>query len=75
MIDVLRRAQAGQMIVAPSAFDSGGHAGPLRRWRPAPGAPQLTRREQEVLDCLGRGMPVKSIARVLGITVRPAAAM
>jgi DNA-binding NarL/FixJ family response regulator len=69
MIDVLRRAQAGQMIVAPSAFDSGGHAGPSDGGGPLPGAPQLTRREQEVLDCLGRGMPVKSIARVLGITV------
>jgi DNA-binding NarL/FixJ family response regulator len=31
-------------------------------------APDLTRREQEVLDCLGQGMQVKSIARVLGIT-------
>ena len=31
--------------------------------------PVLTRREQEVLDCLGRGMPVKSVARVLGITL------
>ena len=31
--------------------------------------PQLTRREQEVLDCLGRGMQVKAIARVLGITL------
>src|SRR3954464_9368013 len=77
MIDVLRRAQAGQMIVAPSAFDSGGHSGHSEAGGPLPGAPQPTRRcapppprrEQEVLDCLGRGMPVKSIARVLGITV------
>jgi DNA-binding NarL/FixJ family response regulator len=68
MIDVLRRAQVGQMIVAPSAFDSGSHSGPDAGCA-LPGAPQLTRREQEVLDCLGRGMPVKSIARVLGITV------
>ncbi len=28
----------------------------------------LTRREQEVLGYLGRGMPVKGIARVLGIS-------
>jgi DNA-binding NarL/FixJ family response regulator len=29
----------------------------------------LTRREHEVLDCLGRGMQVKGIARLLGISV------
>ncbi|MGY1590914.1 LuxR C-terminal-related transcriptional regulator [Geodermatophilus sp. SYSU D00708] len=40
--------------------------GPARQDQPRP---QLTRREQEVLDCLGRGMQVKSIARVLGISV------
>jgi len=66
MIDVLTRVQAGQMLVAPSTFASAPTAGS----RPAPEgqtAPRLTRREQEVLDCLGRGMQVKAIARVLGI--------
>ena len=68
MIDVLSRVQPGQMLVAPSTF-----AGSAPRSSSEPGSrdvvPQLTRREQEVLDCLGRGMQVKAIARVLGITL------
>ena len=67
MIEVLGRVQAGQMLVAPSTFASGPTSG-----APAGGPalrPVLTRREQEVLDCLGRGMQVKMIARVLGITL------
>ncbi len=66
MIDILGRVQPGQMLVAPSTFASGGNAAPAERTAPPP---QLTRREQEVLDCLGRGMQVKAIARVLGITL------
>ena len=68
MIDVLSRVRAGQMLVAPSTFSTAPTAGtgPARLNTPRP---QLTRREQEVLDCLGRGMQVKAIARVLGITV------
>lgn len=66
MIDVLTRVQAGQMLVSPSAFArSGSSSAPVAQ----PDAPTLTRREQEILDCLGRGMQVKAIARVLGITV------
>ena len=68
MIDVLTRVQAGQMLVAPSTFSAAPTAGSGR----APEGevrPQLTRREQEVLNCLGRGMQVKGIARVLGISV------
>jgi DNA-binding NarL/FixJ family response regulator len=68
MIDVLTRVRAGQMLVDPSTFASAPTAGS----RPAPEgetAPRLTRREQEVLDCLGRGMQVKAIARVLGISL------
>jgi len=67
MIEVLSRVQPGQMLVAPSTFAGGPTSGP-----PAGGAkqrPTLTRREQEVLDCLGRGMQVKMIARVLGISL------
>src|SRR3712207_249184 len=68
MIDVLSRVQPGQMLVAPSTFAAG-----APRSSSAAGSqgavPQLTRREQEVLDCLGRGMQVKAIARVLGITL------
>jgi DNA-binding NarL/FixJ family response regulator len=68
MIDVLTRVQAGQMLVAPSTFSSARDVVP--QLREAAGAqPQLTRREQEVLDCLGKGMQVKAIARVLGITL------
>jgi DNA-binding NarL/FixJ family response regulator len=68
MIDVLRRVQAGQMLVAPSTFAHSRDGGAADH--PAPGVrPQLTRREQEVLDCLGNGMQVKAIARVLGITL------
>ncbi|MGY1633721.1 response regulator [Geodermatophilus sp. SYSU D01186] len=68
MLDVLGRVRAGQMLVAPSTFSAAPTAGsgPAQLEEPPP---QLTRREQEVLDCLGRGMQVKSIARVLGITV------
>ncbi len=68
MIDVLSRVRAGQMLVAPSTFSTAPTAGtsPARLDEPRP---QLTRREQEVLDCLGRGMQVKAIARVLGITL------
>jgi DNA-binding NarL/FixJ family response regulator len=65
MIDILSRVQPGQMLVSPSTFATGAVAA---RPRTAP-VPQLTRREQEVLDCLGRGMQIKAIARVLGITL------
>ena len=68
MLDVLTRVRAGQMLIAPSTFATT----PSTGTRPAPeshAGPQLTRREQEVLDCLGRGMHVKAIARVLGITL------
>jgi DNA-binding NarL/FixJ family response regulator len=66
MLDIISRARAGQMLVAPSTFS----AAPTAGTRPAPvHAIRLTRREQEVLDCLGRGMQAKAIARVLGITL------
>jgi DNA-binding NarL/FixJ family response regulator len=68
MLDIITRVRAGQMLIAPSTFSTAPTAGT----RPAPVdelLPQLTRREQEVLDCLGRGMQVKAIARVLGISL------
>ena len=68
MIDVLTRARSGQMLVAPSTF-AGARGGTPSPSQAAPAHPPLTRREQEVLDCLGRGMQVKAIARVLGITL------
>jgi DNA-binding NarL/FixJ family response regulator len=67
MIEILGRVHAGQMLVAPSTFAS--DAPSLPRQRSASSRPSLTRREQEVLDCLGKGMQVKAIARVLGITL------
>ena len=66
MIDVLTRVRAGQMLIAPSTFSAMPAAGSGR----PPGSeapPHLTRREREVLDCLGGGMQIKAIARVLGI--------
>ena len=66
MLDVLRRARTGGMLVAASAFGStAGHV--------TPAAPesylQLTQRERDVLHCLSRGMAPKAIARVLGISL------
>jgi DNA-binding NarL/FixJ family response regulator len=66
MLDVLRRARAGGMLVAPSAFATRGAvaAGPA-----AAPVPALTQRELEVLGLLGRGMAPKAIARTLGISL------
>ncbi len=66
MLEVLRRVEAGQMLIAPSTFAGGPTSGP-----PVEGGderPSLTRREQDVLDCLSRGMRVRAIAGTLGIT-------
>jgi DNA-binding NarL/FixJ family response regulator len=68
MIDVLSRVQGGQMLVAPSTF-AGSRGSVSSPSEPAGMRPQLTHREQEVLQCLGNGMQVKAIARVLGITL------
>lgn len=67
MLDVLARARAGQMLVAPSTFARRTPAA-RRESEPREPIPMLTRREREVLDCLAQGMQVKAIARVLGIT-------
>jgi DNA-binding NarL/FixJ family response regulator len=67
MIDVLRRARAGQMLVAPSTFASR-TADPDPDERFTEPVPSLTRREREVLDCVAQGMQVKAISRVLGIS-------
>jgi DNA-binding NarL/FixJ family response regulator len=66
MIDVVTQVRRGQMLIAPSTFSTAPTTGTC----PPPETelrPHLTRREQQVLDCLGSGMQVKSIARVLGI--------
>lgn len=64
MLDVLRRAQLGGMLVAPSAFALSGNVSTA-----SAAVPTLTRRERDVLACLGRGMAPRVIARVLGISV------
>lgn len=67
MLDVVRRARPGSMLVAPSAFGAAPSRAPAAG--DATALPTLTQREREVLACLGRGLPPKAIARVLGISV------
>ena len=66
MLDVLRRARNGGMLVAASAFGSTTTAP-----QPTISTPrvELTQRERDVLHCLNRGMAPKAIARVLGISL------
>jgi DNA-binding NarL/FixJ family response regulator len=66
MLDVLRRARNGGMLVAASAF--GSTTAPLERSTAGPRV-ELTQRERDVLHCLNRGMAPKAIARVLGISL------
>jgi DNA-binding NarL/FixJ family response regulator len=69
MIDVLRRARTGPILVAPSTF-RGRPARPAHLPGPPPVAvPNLTPRELEVLTYLGGGMQVGAITRVLGISL------
>jgi len=65
MLDLLRRAQPGTMILPPSLGGSAetGTAGPR------PHALGLTARELEVLGLIGQGLADKNIARVMGISV------
>ena len=67
MLDVLRRARNGGMLVASSAFGSTTAVVAPAACRPTP--VDLTQRERDVLHCLSRGMAPKAIARVLGISV------
>lgn len=68
MLDVLRRAHPGGMLVAPSAFTDSPSAGPPAV-SAAANVPVLTQRERDVLVWLGRGMAPKAIARILGISL------
>ncbi len=66
MIDVLSRVRAGQMLVAPSTFNS---APSPNRMVDRAGCSPLTDRELEVLSYLGKGMQAEGIARVLGVSL------
>jgi DNA-binding NarL/FixJ family response regulator len=73
MLDVLRRVRVGTMLAVPSAFvtangRSGSDAGQDEA-EVDPAWPALTRRERDVLTHMGRGLPPKSIARMLGISL------
>lgn len=63
LIGVLRRVQAGHMVVAPSTY--------LVPQAPAPAVPRtgLSPRELDVLRLLADGTPIKDLAPALGITV------
>jgi DNA-binding NarL/FixJ family response regulator len=66
MLDVLRRARIGGMLVAASAFATAVAVEPDGTAAPRV---ELTQRERDVLGCLSRGMAPKAIARVLGISL------
>lgn len=64
LLEAIRHARQGGMMVAASAFASD-------RPGPVPRRPEirLTAREQDVLTGLGRGLAPREIARMLGISV------
>ncbi|HEX5493901.1 MAG TPA: response regulator transcription factor [Mycobacteriales bacterium] len=67
MLDVLRRVRLGTMLTAPGVFARAGRVEPAADGTAAPVS--LTDRERDVLAHMGQGMPPKSIARVLGISL------
>ncbi|HEY9475343.1 MAG TPA: response regulator transcription factor [Mycobacteriales bacterium] len=67
MLDVLRRVRIGTMLTAAGVFGRTDHAQPGRG--EAVNRVSLTHRERDVLVHMGQGMPPKSIARVLGISL------
>lgn len=68
MLDVLRRVRAGTMLTAAGVFGRTGRAEPASDGA-TPAPVSLTDRERDVLTHMGQGMPPKSIARVLGISL------
>jgi DNA-binding NarL/FixJ family response regulator len=67
LVAVLTGLRVDQMVVAPSAFHGFGSADEVVPASSPDEPPSLTKREQAVLECLGAGMPVKAIARHLGV--------
>lgn len=65
MVDIIRSARPGRMVVAPSVQ----YTEPQRAARGASRYQELTARELQVLGYIGQGLPTKSIARLLGITL------
>jgi DNA-binding NarL/FixJ family response regulator len=68
LLDVVRRARPGGMLVAPSAF-ADSPSTEFSALSAAADLPALTQREHDVLVWLGRGMAPKAIAKVLGISL------
>jgi DNA-binding NarL/FixJ family response regulator len=65
MVTMLKEAKPGRMSVAPSISRA-------RSVKPTPGQgfhEELTVRELETLDYIGQGLPAKSIAKVMGISL------
>ena len=65
MLEVLRNARNGSMLVAPSMFQSAVPSAAA----PAERIEKLTVREQEVLVLMGKGVAPAEIARILNISV------
>jgi DNA-binding NarL/FixJ family response regulator len=65
MVDVLRNARNGSMLVAPTLFTQPQHSDPPR----IENGVKLTARELDLLVLMGKGAAPKEIASVLGITL------
>ncbi len=65
MVEVLRAARPGRMVVAPSVLRTQPTGAAAR----ADGPCVLTARELEVLGYIGRGLQAKAVAKVMGISV------
>ncbi|MGH3979956.1 MAG: response regulator [Pseudonocardiaceae bacterium] len=65
VLDVLHRVRKGHLLLSPSTFGPATAAPP----KPDVATPTLTHRERDVLGLMGRAMPPRAIARVLGITL------
>ena len=69
VLDAVRSARSGSMIVDPVFLARLGSAGRRAQEQAGPHRPLLTPREQEVLELLGRGKDPRTIARELSISL------